>query len=158
RAHRAGQVAFRVVLGDLDVLGAEESVTADDGDVGARALDLVGQGRAGRVFAAVVDEVGAGAGDLGGDRGEVLVLGVDVVGTDDLAAELLVVVPERRRETGAVGLLVVDDVGLLQVPLVVHVLGGEGALDGVGGGRAEVRVVGALLLALLPVDALRDGG
>lgn len=48
------------------------------------------------VLAAVVDGLGAGALDLGDDGVEVTVVGVDVVGADDLAAELR----ERRLEGG----------------------------------------------------------
>ena len=76
-----------------------------------------------------------------------LVVGVDVVGADDLAAELLELGLEGRGEAGAVGLLVVDDEDLLLLGVVVQVLGGERALDGVRGGGAEVRLERAGLLA-----------
>lgn len=108
------------------------------------------------VLTAVVDDVGAGVLDLGDDGAEVLGVGVDVVGADHLAAELLELFGEGA-ETGAVGLLVVDDEGLGLLGLVVDVLGGEGALDGVRGGRTEVRLVGPLLGATVPLRALGEG-
>lgn len=110
------------------------------------------------VLAAVVDGLGLGALDLGGDGVEVAVLGVHVVGADDLAAEL----GERRLEgggeTGAVGLLVVDEVDVLDLRGLEEVLGREGALDLVRGGGAEVGREGALLVAGLPVVALGQLG
>lgn len=58
----------------------------------------------------------------------------------------------------AVGLLVVDDVDLLLLGVVEQVLGGELALDDVGGAGAEVRLEDALGVALAPVVALAEGG
>ncbi|GHI12068.1 hypothetical protein Scinn_15310 [Streptomyces virginiae] len=61
-------------------------------------------------------------------------------------------------EAGAVGLLVVDDEDLLLAGVLEEVLGGELALDHVGGGGAEVGVEAALELALAPVVTLAERG
>ncbi len=81
-----------------------------------------------------------------------------MVGAGDLAAELLELVGEDGGEAGAVGLLVVDDEDLLLAGVLEEVLGGELALDHVGGGGAEVGVEAALELALAPVVTLAERG
>lgn len=116
------------------------------------------RGAAGGVFAAVVDGLGAGLLDLGDDGVEVAVVGVDVVRAGDLAAELGEGRLEGGCETGAVGLLVVDEVDLLDLRVVVEVLRREGALDLVRGGGTEEGLEGALLVAGLPVLALGQFG
>lgn len=81
-----------------------------------------------------------------------------MVGADDLAAEGGEGVLEGGGEARAVGLLVVDEVDLLDLRVVEEVLRREGALDLVRGGGAEVGLEGALLVAGLPVLALGEFG
>ena len=75
---------------------------------------------------------------LADDRGEVLVVGVDRLGGDDLAAELLERLGEGSDQALAVGLLVVDGRDLLDAGRVEQVLRRERTLDVVGGAGAEV--------------------
>lgn len=114
-------------------------------------------GPADRVLAAVVDDVRAGALDLGDDRGEVLGVRVHVLFTGDSAAELGELGLEGGGQTGAVGLLVVDDEDLLLLGVVEQVLRGERTLDGVRRRGAEVRLVRASLLAAVPLRTLGQG-
>lgn len=68
------------------------------------------------------------------------------------------VVLKEAARLAAVGLLVVDEVDVLDLGVVEEVLRGEGTLDRVRGGGAEVRLEGALLVAGLPVVALGQLG
>src|SRR4051812_7564700 len=133
-ADGGGEVALGGGARGLDVGGGEHAVAAEQRDLDAAALELLGDQRGLVVLAAVVEQVGAGVLDLGDEGTEVLVTGVDVVGADDGAAELLELLVEDLREAGAVGLLVVDDEDLLLLEAVVRVVGGEAALELVGGG------------------------
>ena len=81
-----------------------------------------------------------------------------MLGAHDLAAELGELVLEGGGQADAVGLLVVDDVGLLGLHLLPRVLAVEGALHLVGGRGAEVGGELADALVLLPVLALGEVG
>ena len=96
----------------------EHAVAAEERDLDAGVLELLAERAGLGVLAAVVDEVGAGVLILVTTAEKSLVAGVDVVGADDLAAELGELLVEECGEAGAVGLLVVDDEDVLLLELL----------------------------------------